>query len=76
MARGRRKRYSEHRRLLALRACWTILKGGSVAWNLNLTSDGGFESRSDDMFVVDCTFDGKPISPWEFSFDDPEGQPE
>jgi hypothetical protein len=71
-----RKKFSEYRRFLALRACWYILRGKSVAWNLNITGDGGFESRSDDMLVVDCTDHGEPMSPENFSFDDPEPQPD
>lgn len=70
-----RKRFSVHTRFLALRACLMILRDKSVAWNLNVT-DGGFDSRTDDMLAVGVTFHGEPMSPDNFSFGDPRPQPD
>jgi hypothetical protein len=69
-----RRRYNEHTRFLALRACWRILRGGSVAWNLDMT-DEGFRSRGGKgMFVGGCTDHGEPIGPEQIYHRNPEGQ--
>lgn len=69
----RRKRYAEHTRFLALRACWSILRGESVAWNLNVTDDG-FESLGGGLFAVGCADHGEPMTAGNFSFAEPEEQ--
>ena len=70
-----RRRYGEHRQFLALRACWSILRGESVAWKLNFTSSNGtFESVDRGLFVSDCTVDGKPFTHEHLYHANPEGQ--
>ena len=71
----RRPRFSVHHKFLALRACWTILRGGAVAYKLNLT-EGGFNSLSAPTFVADCQMDGEPMTPWDLEHGHPEPQPE
>jgi len=66
-----RKRYSEHTRFLVLRACWTILRGGAVAFRINFTQDG-WEAISSPTFLLDCQVNGKPMTPWDFEHADPE----
>jgi len=60
--------------LLALRACWVILRGGSVAVRISFT--GGFRSLSDRALVADCELDGRPLTEWDLRWADPESQPE
>jgi hypothetical protein len=64
----------EYRKLLALRACWVILRGGSVAWKLNFPLEGGCESTGTDLFVADCQIDGGPLGLQHLSHMDPEPQ--
>lgn len=72
----RRRKYRESRRFLALRACWTIIRGGSVAWKVNLTEDGDLEALSKDAFFCDVTVRGKPMTAWHIEYVDPNAQPE
>jgi hypothetical protein len=65
--------YAERHRFLALRACLTILRGGSVAWNLDITDDG-FESRRSPFFMADCTDHGNPVTSQHISHSTPKGQ--
>ena len=69
-------RFRERRRLVALRACWTILRGGSVAWNVNLTEEGDLQARSGDAFFCDVTVRGKPMTAWHIYRGKPEPQPD
>lgn len=48
------------RRFLALRACWAILRGRSVAWKLGLAPDVSLRALGDGLFTADCLVDGKP----------------
>jgi hypothetical protein len=66
-------KFAETRRFLALQACWTILRGGSVAYRINFT-DGGGEALSAPTFFADCQMDGKPMTPWDIEHLDPAGQ--
>jgi hypothetical protein len=70
------RHFSEHRRFLALRACWVILRGGSVAWNVNLTEQGDLEARAGDAFFCDVTVRGKPMTAGHIYHGKPEPQPE
>lgn len=58
------KRFSEHRRFLALRACWTILRGGSVVYRVNLTGDGDIEALGNRLLASEVLVRGKPLTPW------------
>ena len=69
------RRYDEFRKFIALRACWTILRGGSVAYRINFT-DGGFDSLAAPTFMADCQMDGEPMTPWDISHGHPDPQPE
>ena len=71
-----RRHFSLHYRFLALRACWTILHGGSVAYGINFTGGGGFESLSEPLFMLDCQKNGKPMTHWDLEFSDPKPQPD
>ncbi len=66
--------FSEHRRFLALRACWTILRGGSVAWRLDVTEDG-FRGLRTPTFIAGCHVDGEPATPWDIHLGGPDPQP-
>lgn len=70
------RRYSEHRRFLALRACWVILRGGSVAWNVNLTEQGDLQARSGDAYFCDVTVRGKPMTAWHIYRGEPDPRPD
>jgi hypothetical protein len=71
-----KRRFFEHRRFLALRACWEILRNGSVAWNINFT-EGGFDSIGrHDTFIAGCQMDGRPLTAWDIEHAKPEQQPE
>ena len=72
----RRRHYREFRRFLALRACWSVLRGESVAWKLALTGDSEFETLGNGLFTADCTVDGKPLGPEHLYHGEPEGQQE
>jgi len=73
---NRRSRFSEHRRFIALRACWTILRGGSVAYRVNLTEDGDIQATAREFFAADVLVRGKPMTPWHIEYGQPERQPE
>ena len=61
-------------RFLALRAFWTVLRGGSVAVRLNF--GGGFRALSDRALIADCELDGEPLTERDVWWADPEAQPE
>lgn len=69
-------KYSEHRRLMALRACWTILSGGSVAWKLNITRSGAETAGDGPLFFGHCRVGGKPLTRWNIEFLHPVPQPD
>ena len=71
---ARRKRYREFRRLLALRACWSLLRSKAVAWKLDFTRESEFRALGSGLFTADCTVDGKPLGPEHLYHGDPEGQ--
>lgn len=55
-------RYSEPRRFLKLRLCWVILRGGSVAYRLNITGHGEIEFLSGNMaLTAECQLNGQPL---------------
>jgi hypothetical protein len=62
-----------HRRFLRLRACWSVLRGDSVAYRVNFTEGGG---DGHNFFAAECTIGGEPMTPWHFEHCDPEPQPE
>jgi hypothetical protein len=70
----RRRRFSEHRRFLALQACWSILRGESVAWKLGLAGDSRFEALGRGLFTAGCTVNGEPLTAWHLAHGDPEAQ--
>ena len=70
-----RKRISETRHFLALQACWTILRGGSVAWKINLTG-GGFDALTASTFMAECQMDGRPVTLRDLMWADPDLQPD
>ena len=68
--------YAEFRHFIALRACWTILRGGSVAYKINFTDGGGEGIGGVATYFADCQIDGKPLTPWMIEHMNPEGQAE
>lgn len=71
---SRRKRYREFRRFLALRACWSLLRGEAVAWKLDFTRESEFRALGNGLFTADCTVDGEPLGAEHLYHGDPEGQ--
>ena len=71
----RRQRFSQTTRFLALQACWTILRGGSVVYNVNFVH-GGCDALSEPLFAALCQVNGRPLKPRDLFHGDPEPQPE
>lgn len=49
----------ERRRFLALRACWFILRGRAVAWNVDIS--GRVRARNGRLLTAGCTMNGEPL---------------
>jgi hypothetical protein len=70
----KRARSEEKTRFHALRACWVILRGGSVAYLVNFT-DGGADFLSRNSYIYGCEIDGQPVTMWDLHLSEPERQP-
>lgn len=70
----KRARTREKTRFHALRACWVILRGGSVAYLVNFT-DGGAVSLTDNSYFYGCQIDGQEMTLWDVHHAKPEIQP-
>lgn len=54
--------FTEQNRFVALRACWTILRGGSVGYKLNF--EGDVTSLSGPALFTLCQVNGEDLQPW------------
>lgn len=64
--------FKENRRFPALRACWIILRGRSIAYRINFTDGTAGDPDGLATNFVDCQMDGKPLTPWEISHLNPK----
>lgn len=69
-----KRRYAEYHRFLALRACWSILRGDGVVWKIALTGRNELETLGNGLLVAGCTVNGKPLRAEHVFHGDPEGQ--
>lgn len=68
------KRYAEFRRFIALHACWTILRGGAVAYRINFTPAGGEGISDVATYFADCQLSGEPMTRWNLEYSNLEDQ--